>query len=148
MVLDILLKSQKAFLRKGSTVIGDYTISSSKFGTGEEPGSFKTPTGRFKIHQKIGAGEKKYTIFQVRKSVGTWDKTPTEKDLILSRIIWLEGLDSHNENTVGRHIYLHGTNQEDQLGVPASWGCIRFKNEDIIHLFEQIKDDVEIIIRP
>jgi hypothetical protein len=61
-------------------------------------------------------------------------------DLVLTRILWLEGLepgvnagpgiDSHE-----RFIYLHGTSQEHLLGTPASHGCIRLSNRDVITLF-------------
>lgn len=147
LVLDINLRDQKAYIRRDSTVLGDYAISSSKFGVGFEKGSFKTPVGKFKVFEKIGEGEPMNTIFQMRKPKGVWDKTKNENDLILTRIIWIEGLDLENSSTKDRHIYFHGTNHEDLIGVPSSSGCIRFKNEDIIHLFNLIEADTEIIIR-
>ena len=147
MVLEIVLHDQKAYLRQGSTVLGDYPISSSKFGIGFEEGSFKTPLGRFKIHEILGLSSDPLTIFRARSPVGTWDKQASEKDLILSRIIWLDGLETDNKNTKDRHIYIHGTNQEDLIGTPASWGCIRLKNKDIIHLCSVIQPDTEIVIR-
>ena len=70
-----------------------------------------------------------------------------EEDLILSRILWLEGLDPENANTRDRYIYLHGTNQESLIGTPASHGCVRLSNQDIIEIYEKVAvgTPVEII---
>ncbi|MFC2149733.1 L,D-transpeptidase family protein [Candidatus Auribacterota bacterium] len=37
-----------------------------------------------------------------------------------------------------RYIYIHGTPHEGLIGKPASRGCIRMKNEDIVELFELV----------
>ena len=68
------------------------------------------------------------------------------EDLILTRILWLEGLDLNNANTRDRYIYIHGTNQEELIGTPASHGCIRMRNRDIIDLFDQVTTDTEVKI--
>ncbi|MBX9578138.1 MAG: L,D-transpeptidase [Chthoniobacterales bacterium] len=67
-------------------------------------------------------------------------------DHILTRILWLDGLDSENTNTHDRYIYIHGTNQENLIGTPASHGCIRLRNTDMIALFDAVEvgDRVEI----
>lgn len=67
-------------------------------------------------------------------------------DLVLTRILWLEGAEEKNSNTIYRHIYLHGTNQEHLLGQPVSHGCVRFSNKDIVDVFERLHvgDEVEI----
>jgi L,D-transpeptidase YbiS len=74
-----------------------------------------------------------------------WASSP--EDLILTRILWLDGKESHNANTLNRYIYLHGTNQESLLGTPVSHGCIRMSNEDILDLFDllQAGDEVEVV---
>jgi lipoprotein-anchoring transpeptidase ErfK/SrfK len=123
-----------------------YKISTAKNGLGEMENSSKTPTGKFKICEKIGSGEDIWTIFKARKPVGIWDKKPTKEDLILSRILWLDGMEKHNKNTKDRFIYIHGTNDEKSLGVPNSIGCIRMKNSDIIQLFDLVKIDDKVFI--
>lgn len=128
-----------------------YPISTAKKGLGEEKNSFKTPRGLFKICEKIGENshkkEPKYTIFTARKPVAIWDKKPTDEDLILSRILWLDGIESRNKNTKQRYIYIHGTNDEKNIGTPNSMGCVRMLNTDIIDLFTMVEigDVVKII---
>jgi lipoprotein-anchoring transpeptidase ErfK/SrfK len=124
-----------------------YKISTAKNGLGEAKNSFKTPTGKFKICEKIGGGEDIWTIFKARKPVGVWGKQETKEDLILSRILWLDGMERHNKNTKDRFIYIHGTNDEKNLGIPNSMGCIRMTNSDIISLFESVKVGDEIAIK-
>lgn len=140
----IVINIQKQTLRfKDKT----YPISTSKYGVGVEENSHKTPKGKFKICEKIGENKEIYTIFQARKPLGIWDKKPTNEDLILSRILWLDGIEKHNKNTKNRFIYIHGTSDEQNLGTPTSIGCIRMKNTDIIELFDlvSINEKVQII---
>jgi lipoprotein-anchoring transpeptidase ErfK/SrfK len=113
-----------------------YPISTAKNGLGEDENSFKTPRGKFKICAKIGENQPKYTIFTARKPCGIWDKKPTDKDLVLSRILWLDGIETHNINTKNRYIYIHGTGDEQNIGTPVSMGCIRMLNTDIIEIFD------------
>jgi len=44
------------------------------------------------------------------------------------------GIDSYD-----RSIYLHGTNQEQLLGEPASHGCIRLSNRDVMELYDLVE---------
>ncbi|MCX6957014.1 MAG: L,D-transpeptidase [Verrucomicrobiae bacterium] len=123
-----------------------YPISSSKFGLGTEPGSNKTPLGNFFIEEKIGDGEPERMIFKGRKPTDIIASLGGEEDHILTRILWLGGLDPENANTHDRYIYIHGTNQEELIGRPASHGCIRMCNPDMIALFDAVEtgDRVEI----
>ena len=112
-------------------------------------GSFRTPTGRFVISEKIGDGEPIHTRFQARVPTGIWNpEHVTEDDLILTRIIRLAGLDTENANTMDRFIYIHGTNREDLLGCPASHGCIRLGNADMICLFDAAPEGTQVTITP
>ncbi len=112
-----------------------FPISTATKGMGFVPDSYRTPTGRFRIAEKIGEGEPSGTIFKKRVPVGCWHPGDTsEGDLILTRIILLEGLDPQNANSFHRHIYIHGTNHEEKLGQPASQGCVRLANRDMIKL--------------
>ena len=123
-----------------------YPISTSKFGLGSEEGSMKTPTGRLRVSDKIGAGEPIGTVFKSRKPVGHVDENPPGDDLVLSRILWLEGMEASNANTRARYIYIHGTNHEAKIGEPASHGCIRMRNADLIKFFELVDVGTEVVI--
>ena len=129
------------------SLLASYKISSSQFGLGTKEGSFCTPLGKFIIEKKIGAGAPERMIFKARKSTGMIAELGGEEDHVLTRILWLSGLEAENANTRNRFIYIHGTNQENLLGSPASHGCIRLANAEMIELFDAVKegDHVEII---
>jgi len=133
-------------LRNGK-VSKSYPVSTSKFGLGFEPGSNKTPLGRFVVSEKIGAGAAAGTVFKSRLSTGEIASQGGPEDLVLTRILWLAGLDETNANTKERYIYIHGTNQEALLGTPASHGCVRMSNADVAEFFDQIPEGtlVEIV---
>jgi L,D-transpeptidase YbiS len=114
-------------------------VSTSRFGLGFENGSRKTPTGTFRIHQKIGGDTPAGTVFRGRKPVTTPVDWSTEPDLITSRILWLDGLEEENAQTKERYIYIHGTNEEKMIGKAASSGCIRMLNSDVIRLFDHVE---------
>jgi lipoprotein-anchoring transpeptidase ErfK/SrfK len=115
-----------------------YAISTSRFGLGSEPGSYKTPTGAFRIAEKIGDGAEPGEIFISRERTGKFGEEGDEKDHVQTRILWLEGLEPGNANTKERYVYIHGTNTESQLGTPASYGCVRMTNLDVIDLFDRV----------
>jgi len=123
-----------------------WPVSTSRFGTGFEPGSFKTPTGRFSIAEKIGAGAPLWSEFRSRQPTGRISEPGGEEDGVLTRILWLEGLDEENANTRDRYIYFHGTNREDLIGTPASHGCVRLKNADMAELFELVPEGAAVEI--
>ncbi len=123
-----------------------YAVSTSRFGLGFEPGSFKTPTGRFRIAEKIGDGAEPGTIFVSRVTTGQIGEENDPEDRVQTRILWLEGLDSENANTHERYIYIHGTNHESQLGTPASHGCVRMGNDDVIDLYQRVEAGANVEI--
>ncbi len=136
-------------------VIGDgkldrrFPVSTAAKGMGFENGSYRTPTGRFYISDKIGEGMPAGTIFKSREPQGLWQPEDTAAcDLVLSRILRLEGIDPENSNTRDRYIYIHGTNHEDQLGTPASHGCVRLANADMIELFDLVEVGTPLEILP
>ena len=133
-------------LREGQ-VHKSYAISTSRFGLGFEHGSNKTPLGRFVVGEKIGAGAALGAVFRSRQPTGELASQGGEEDLILTRILWLAGLDEANANTRERYIYIHGTNQEELLGTPASHGCVRMSNADIKEFFDETPEGtvVEIV---
>lgn len=144
--LQISIRDQRLQLRQGDKILRTYPVSTSKFGVGMKEGSFKTPTGRFRIAEKIGGGAEPGTIFKGRQAVPASDAKMSDDDLILSRILWLEGLDEANANTRERFIYIHGTNHEEEIGSAASHGCIRMKSADLIELFERVEVNTPVRI--
>lgn len=141
----INISEQKLYFESDSDT-KTYSVSTSKFGTGTEEGSNKTPLGDFIICQKIGEGEPERTIFKARLPVGIWDGFPSDADLVLTRILWLDGVEHENSNTKDRFIYIHGTNHEIKIGKPDSDGCIRMLNKDIVELFDLVQENTKVSI--
>jgi lipoprotein-anchoring transpeptidase ErfK/SrfK len=145
--IDISIRDQRLSLMRDDEILRSYPISSSRFGIGVEQGSLKTPTGRFRVAEKIGGEMPSGTIFHGRVPLKPDDPPPPTDDLIMSRILWLDGLDDDNANTRERFIYIHGTKHEDKIGTPASHGCIRMRNADVIELFELVDETTPVVIR-
>jgi len=134
--------NQSIYLRPAYEFIKTYVISTSRFGIGNEAGSYKTPTGLHKIAQKIGHGLPPGAVFKARNFVGyTWQGFYDAK--IAHRILWIEGLEPNVNQGDGvdsfkRFIYIHGLAGDYGLGRPASCGCIHMSCADVIQLFEKI----------
>ncbi len=140
--LSVSIQSQLVELKQGSNCIWTAPVSTAKNGVGEEEGSHQTPRGWFRIAEKIGDQLPLGSILKSRKPTGfIWsaDLPKSEEDLILTRILWLEGVEPHNANTKNRYIYFHGTNQESLIGQPASHGCIRLRNQAMLQLFDFVE---------
>jgi L,D-transpeptidase YbiS len=144
--IHISIRDQRLTLNKGETPIRTYPVSTSSFGLGTEEGSNKTPTGNFRIAEKIGAQMPMDTVFKSRVPLKPDDPLPPTEDLVMSRILWLEGLDEHNANTRDRFIYIHGTKHEDKIGSPASHGCVRMRNADVAELFDLVDEGADVMI--
>jgi lipoprotein-anchoring transpeptidase ErfK/SrfK len=145
--IDISIRDQMLTVKRGDETLRSYHVSSSRFGLGTEEGSMKTPIGRFRIAEKIGGDVPSGTVFQSRVPLKPGDPFPPTEDLVMSRILWLDGLEEHNANTRERFIYIHGTKHEDKIGSPASHGCIRMRNADVIDLFDLVDEDTPVVIR-
>jgi lipoprotein-anchoring transpeptidase ErfK/SrfK len=140
----------------GDVLIRQYPVSTAANGVGEQTGSHCTPRGRHRIAEKIGADAPLGTAFKSRVPTGEiWtpelDAEFPGRDWILTRILWLEGLEPGTNqggsvDSHGRFIYIHGTNEEHKLGTPASHGCIRMKNEDVAELFKLVPVGTEVRI--
>jgi lipoprotein-anchoring transpeptidase ErfK/SrfK len=146
--IEISVRKQRLILKAGRKKLAEYPVSTSRFGLGSKEGSFKTPAGRFRIAEKIGDGMPLGTIFRSRQAVKATRKLLRDDDLVMTRILWLDGLERRNANTHGRYVYIHGTNHEESLGVPASHGCVRMKNADVAELYELVKVDTPVEIKP
>ncbi|MEP6671203.1 MAG: L,D-transpeptidase [Chthoniobacter sp.] len=135
-------------LDEGGEIVRCYAISTSRYGIGTEPGSFKTPAGRFRIAEKIGDGAPVGEIFVSRVPTGKVGAEGDDHDHVQTRILWLDGLDADNTNTHDRYVYIHGTNAESQLGTPASFGCVRMNNIDVIDLYDRVAPGTAVEIQP
>ncbi len=147
-LLRISLEEQRLDLIEGGDVVASYRVSTSKYGAGEETGSFKTPRGQHIVRAKIGAGQPLGAVFVGRRATGeiyseTLARAHPDRDWVLSRILWLSGKEI-GRNRLGRvdsmrrHIYIHGTPDSEPLGEPRSIGCIRMSNADVIELFDLV----------
>ena len=144
--IHVSIRDQQLTISEDEKPIRTYPVSTSRFGIGAEEGSLKTPTGRFCVAQKIGADMPSGTVFVGRVPLPFDKAHPPTEDLVMSRILWLEGLDEQNANTRNRFIYIHGTKQEDKIGTVASHGCVRMRNSDVIELFELVDEGTPVVI--
>lgn len=154
LLVDII--SQKMFLLNKGTVYKEYLISSSSYGTGSRENSFQTPLGKHIIYKKIGNNLPINAILKGRKWNGAIaniisDPIDTEYDHVTSRILWLDGLElgrnkGSNVDSRTRYIYIHGTAEEGLLGKPASDGCIRMYNTEVIELFDLVEEGIQVWI--
>ena len=137
---------------EGGEAIAAWPVSTGRAGIGGEQGSYRTPPGWHRIHQRIGAGAGAGTVFVSRAPTGeTWRGEAREDDLILTRILTLDGLEDGVNRGAGcdsleRYIYLHGTNHVDLLGRPVSHGCVRLSNEHVCQLFEHMREDRKSVV--
>lgn len=139
-------------------VLMDVTVATATKGTGQEYGSEQTPLGRHYIRAKIGAGCQDNTVFVARRPTGeVFDETlrsdHPERDWILTRILWLCGLEPGlnrrgNVDTMRRFVYIHGAPDSDEMGIPSSHGCIKMRNSDIVKLFDLVTVGTPVTINP
>jgi len=129
-------RDQKLALLDRGNLMAVYPVSTSKFGLGDRPGSRFTPLGKLQIAEKIGDNAPPGTVFKDRRRTGevVLANSPG-RDPIVTRILWLRGLEGQNANAFGRDIYIHGTPEEWRIGSAASYGCIRMRSTDIIQLY-------------
>lgn len=134
-----------------------FPVSTALLGAGEESGSYKTPRGWHRVVAAIGANEPLNSVFRGRRATGeiysdTLAQQQPERDWILSRILWLQGLEVGRNrmgkvDTMRRYIYIHGTPDSEPMGEPKSHGCIRMRNADIVQLFELAKPNTLVWIQ-
>ena len=144
--IHVSIRDQRLTVKENEQAVRTFPVSTSRFGIGTQEGSMKTPTGRFRIAEKIGSDMPCETIFRSRVPLNSGDALPETEDFIMSRILWLDGLDPHNANTRERFIYIHGTKQEHKIGTPASCGCVRMRNADVAELFDLVDEGTPVVI--
>lgn len=143
----VSVKDQKLGLYSEGKLVKRYTISTSKFGVGDKPGSNCTPLGKCEVVAKIGHGLPPGAVLKSRSWNGEVLKPDAPgRDPIVSRILWLKGLESNNKNAYKRYIYIHGTPEERTLGQPASYGCIRMGMKDVVSVFNDIGIGAQVVI--
>ena len=135
----ISVRDQKLMLLQGNAKVATYPISTSKFGLGDRWGSLATPLGFLKVAQKIGDRAPLGAVFHNRRFTGEILRPNAPgRDPVITRIIWLRGLEAANAHAFRRCIYIHGTPEERTIGWPASYGCIRMKSSDVAALYNQL----------
>ena len=135
----ISVRDQKLMLLQGNAKVATYPVSTSKFGLGDRWGSLATPLGILRVAQKIGDRAPLGAVFHNRRFTGEILRPNAPgRDTVITRIIWLRGLESANAHAFSRCIYIHGTPEERTIGRPASFGCIRMKSGDIAALYNQL----------
>jgi L,D-transpeptidase catalytic domain len=135
----ISVREQKLMLIENGQIAATYPISTSKYGLGDAWGSLATPLGLLQVAQKIGDHAPVGAVFHNRRWTGEILQPNTPgRDPVMTRIIWLRGLESANAHAFRRCIYIHGTNEEKLLGRPASYGCIRMRSLDVAALYTQL----------
>ena len=135
----VSVPDQTLALIDDGVVIARFPVSTSKFGLGDGSGSYATPLGTMAIASKIGANAPLGTVFKSRRPTGEILRPNAPgRDPIVTRILWLRGLEKRNARAFARSIYIHGTPEERLIGRPASYGCIRMRSRDIAQLFAAV----------
>jgi L,D-transpeptidase catalytic domain len=137
--LVISVRDQKLMLLQNGGKVATYPISTSMFGLGDYWGRMTTPLGYLAVAQKIGDHAPIGAVFHNRRFTGEiLAPNAPGRDPVITRIIWLRGLEAQNAHAFSRCIYIHGTPQEKAIGRPASYGCIRMKSSDVAALYNQL----------
>ncbi|RRQ20129.1 L,D-transpeptidase [Thiohalobacter thiocyanaticus] len=153
----IRLADQRLQLIEQDEVRLEYPVSTGVAGPGERDGSGCTPRGWHRIRIRIGASCPLNTVFVGRRPTGEIYSAALAagapgRDWILTRILWLTGLESGRNrggavDTLRRYIYIHGCPDSEPMGVPASHGCIRMRNADLMELFDRVEAGLPVLIR-
>ena len=143
----VSIPEQRLALLDNGALLATYPISTSKFSIGDAPGSRGTPLGELEVAKKIGGGAVSGTVFKDRRPTGEiLVPDAPGRDPIVSRILWLRGLEAQNANAYGRYIYIHGTAEERNIGKRASYGCIRMRSRDVIQLYDIVGPGARVTI--
>jgi len=149
-LLCVDVTAQRLHWLRASADAVQFPISTSRFGVGCREGSNRTPLGLHRVEQKIGAGAARGTVFVGRQACA-WPPADSD-DVISTRILWLSGLEPGRNSGPGcdshdRYIYIHGTPHTGLLGTPASIGCIRMDDDDVVRLFENVVAGTPVLIQ-
>jgi L,D-transpeptidase catalytic domain len=143
----ISVAEQRLALVEDGVIIKKFRISTSKFGLGDGLNSYKTPLGRLRVCMKLGDDLPVGAVFKRRNFSGeVIPKNARGRDPIVTRILWLEGVEPANKNARTRCIYIHGTPQERTIGTASSFGCVRMRSDDVIEVFDAVPIGTEVTI--
>lgn len=132
----VSVPEQRMALYKKGELMRVYDVSTSRFCVSNRPGTNGTPLGRHEVAKKIGGGQPAGMKFKSRRPTGEIVRVNSPgRDPIVTRILWLEGMERENRSSYSRMIYIHGTPEEWRIGHPASFGCVRMRSRDIIELY-------------
>jgi hypothetical protein len=135
----VSVRDQKLMVVQNGARKAIYPVSTSKYGLGDFWGRMTTPLGLLQVARKIGDRAPAGAVFHHRRFTGeVLRPNAPGRDPIITRIIWLRGLERQNAHAFARCIYIHGTPEERLIGRPASYGCIRMKSRDITALYNQL----------
>ena len=135
----ISIPEQRMIVLECGRPVAQYQVSTSRFCLSDAPGSRGTPLGELQIARKIGGSAPAGAVFKDQRQTGEILRPDTPgRDPIVSRILWLKGLEACNRHAFGRYIYIHGTAEESRIGTPASFGCIRMRSADVIRLYDSV----------
>jgi len=145
----VSVRDQKLMIVANGGRAATYPVSTSKFGLGDNWGSMATPIGLLQVAQKIGDHAPTGAVFHNRRFTGEiLQPNAPGRDPVITRIIWLRGLQAENSHAFNRCIYIHGTPEEKLIGKPASYGCIRMKSSDVASLYAQLPLGAIVQITP
>jgi lipoprotein-anchoring transpeptidase ErfK/SrfK len=143
----VSVPEQKMVLLEDGKPVATFPVSTSKFALSDLPGSRGTPLGEMEIAEKVGAGAPPGAVFKDRRRTGEVVAPDAPgRDPIVTRILWLRGLEAQNRNAFSRDIYIHGTPEERNIGQPASYGCVRMTSRDIIRLYDIVGEGARVSI--
>ena len=144
----ISVPEQRMVVIRDGMPLAIYPVSTSKFGVGDRRGSSETPLGTLEVAHKIGDGAPLGAVFHGREPTGEIvSANAPGRDAIVSRILWLRGLEAENQHAYDRYIYIHGTAEERNVGWPVSYGCIRMRSRDVVALYAEVGVGAKVIIR-
>jgi lipoprotein-anchoring transpeptidase ErfK/SrfK len=145
----ISVPDQRLAVVRDGELVSRFPVSTSRFGTGDNFYSYRTPLGALRVCDKIGGDLPPGAVIRHRAATG--EVLPVNapgRDPIVTRVIWLDGLEAQNKNARSRGIYIHGTPQEWTIGKPMSWGCIRMRSQDVIKFYDEIPVGTVVSIIP
>jgi len=143
----VSVADQTLALVENGAVRERFQVSTSKFGLGDNPNSYATPLGSLEVASKIGNNAPLGTVFKSRQPTGEiLAPNAPGRDPIVTRILWLRGLERENARAYSRGIYIHGTPVEKLIGKPVSYGCIRMRSRDVTRLFAEVRVGTKIEI--
>ncbi len=154
----VAIEAQRLYLMQDGRLLKAYPVSTSAFGPGAQEGSNQTPLGLHQVKQKFGEGEPQGMVFKARKPTGRVAEIISEpkdipQDDVTTRILWLDGMEpgvnqGGKVDSYKRYIYIHGTPEEGLIGRPASHGCVRMLNADVVDVFARLPEGALVYITP